>query len=126
MACMVRMFSSAALTPASTGVGIGFGGVQRGFLRLHIGFRLHVFDARQQLAFSDPVAFLDQEFADLALRVGADVDVILGLNFAGCSDEAGQILAHARSGLHRDQALFAINRAGIDPDSENRDQPTRQ
>ena len=51
------------------GVGIGFGGVQSGLLRLHVGFRLHIFDACQQLALADAVAFLDQEFADLALAL---------------------------------------------------------
>src|ERR1019366_7607272 len=65
------------------GAGIGFGGVEGSLLRVHIGFGLHVFDARQKLAFADPVAFLDQKFADLAHGIGADVDVILGLDFAG-------------------------------------------
>src|SRR5450759_4725212 len=58
------------------GAGIGFGGVEGGLLRVHVGFGLHVFDARQKLAFADPVAFLDQKLADLAHGIGADVDVI--------------------------------------------------
>ncbi len=61
------------------GAGIGFGGIQRRLLGVHVGFRLHVFNPRQQLALADPVAFLHQDFLDLALGVGADVDVILGL-----------------------------------------------
>jgi hypothetical protein len=76
------------------GAGIGLGGVEGGLLRRHVGFGLHVFDARQQLALADAVAFLDQEFGDLAHGIGADVDVILGLNLAGGGHDAGQILAH--------------------------------
>src|ERR1019366_1588902 len=99
------------------GAGVGFGGVDGGLLGVHIGFGLHVFDARQKLAFADAVAFLDEEFADLAHGIGADVDIILGLDFAGRCHDAGQILAHDAAGLHRNQTFLAINRAGINPDS---------
>src|SRR5204863_2760511 len=68
-----------------TGAGIGFSRIQGGLLRRHVGLGLHVFNPRQQLAFTHTVSFLDQQFADLALCVRAYVDVILGFNFSGRS-----------------------------------------
>src|ERR1035438_5385077 len=80
------------------GTGVGFARVEGSLLRVHVGFGLHVLDARQKLAFADPVAFLDQKLADLAHGIGADVDVILGLDFAGCRHDAGEILANDAAG----------------------------
>ena len=60
------------------------------------------------------VAFLDQQFREIAHGVGADVDVVLGLDLARGGDEAGQILARDDCRLHRDHAALAIYGAGID------------
>ena len=96
------------------GGGIGFGGSQVGLLRVDIGGGLGILDFGQQLALADAVAFLDQQFRDIAHGVGADVDVILGLNFARSGHLAGQILAHDSARLHGDYAAFAVYRAGVD------------
>ena len=61
---------------------------------------------------------LTRSSRDAAPGVRADVDVILGLNFAGRSDEAGQVLAHDLAGLHGDHAPLAVDGAGIDADSQ--------
>jgi hypothetical protein len=47
---------------------------------------LDILDAGQQLAFADMVAFLDQDFPQLALGVRPNIDVILRLNFARSRD----------------------------------------
>ena len=60
---------------------IGLGGSDPGFLRRHIGLRLHVLDARHHLILADVIAFLDQKLQDPALRVGSDIDVVLRLDF---------------------------------------------
>ena len=101
------------------GRGIGLGGVEGGVLGIDVGLGLDVLDAGQQLALADAVAFLDQNLRELALGVGADVDVILGLNLARGGHQAGQILAHDVAGLHRDDAPLAENGAGVNADRED-------
>ena len=106
--------------PGFGGRGVRFGGTQRGLLRLHVGLRLHVLDFGQQLALVDVVAFLHQDLGQLAHRVGADVDVILGLNLAGSGHLAGQeIRADYLAGLHGDNASLAVNSAGVDANRRN-------
>ncbi len=123
-ACMVFDILVGGLQAGFGGGGIGFGGSQAGFLRIHVGLGLDILDPGQQLALADAVAFLDQEFGDIAHGVGADVDVILGLDFAGRGHQAGQILAHHRARLHGDHAALAVHRAGINAGPGHQDGPT--
>ncbi len=87
-----------------------------GLLGRHVGRGLGVFHARQQLALADVVAFLDQDFRDVAHRVGADIDVVLGLDLARGSDDRRQVATRHLSGLHRHYAALAIHRARVNSD----------
>jgi len=75
------------------GGNVGFGGGDGGLLPGDIGFLLHVFDAGHDLALLDHVAFLDVQVGDAAHGRGAQVDIGLGLDFAGAADDRSQILA---------------------------------
>jgi len=50
---------------------------------------LGVFDGGEELILPDAVAFLDVDMGKLTHGVGADIDVSLGLHFAGGGDDAG-------------------------------------
>ena len=75
---------------------------------VHVGRGLHVFQLRQQLTLLDPVAFLDVKPGDLAEGIGADVDVSLRLDLAGCAHNRSQVLSLRFAGLDRDHALAAL------------------
>ncbi len=96
---------------------LSFGRCKSGPLGFDVGRRLHVLDLGKELAFADAVAFLHQELRNVALGVGADIDVVFGFNLAGSRDQAGKILADRLAGLHGDQTFLAINGAGVNADS---------
>ena len=111
------MFSSAAFRPASAAVESASVALMLAFCALTSASRLDVFDLGEQLTFADVVAFLDQELRDAAHGVCADVDVVLGLDFAGGGHEAGQVLLDDLAGLHGDDAALAVDGAGVDADA---------
>ena len=106
------------------GGGIGHGCLDGSLSGIHVGRGLYVFQLRQQLAFPDPVAFLDVKPGDFAEGIGPDVDVSLRPDLAGCAHNRCQILAYNFAGLHRDHTLAALvngnsgNRQSCDGDAD--------
>ena len=62
------------------------------FLAGNLGFLLHVFDGRYQLAFFHVVTLFDVEVGDAPHRRRAQVDHGLGLDLAGAADNRGKVL----------------------------------
>jgi len=70
-----------------------------------VGGGLNVLELREQLALLHAITLPHIKVSDFAERVGADVDVGFGLDFAGGADDGGQILALRLASLHDHRVL---------------------
>ena len=91
------------------------GGVQCRVVGGNVGRGLNVVQQGQHLALLHPIAFLHVEMGDLGERVGADVDVDLGLDLARRGNDGGQIFADNLAGLNGNDAFVAL----LDGESDN-------
>src|SRR5208337_2733175 len=64
------------------------------------------------------IPLLYVQVGDLAVGVGADVDVSLRFNLSRSADDSGQILALHLSGLYRHHILAALMNGETDNDCE--------
>ena len=82
------------------------GGRNGRLLGVHAGRLLDVLRPHQQLALGDVVAFLHQDFGDLAHGIGVDVGLILlhGFDLTVGGNDLGQILPLDFAGLDRHHA----------------------
>ncbi len=95
---------------------------------LDIGFRLDGLEFGKDLVLTDLVAFLHIQLEDSTHDVGADVDIIPGLDFTRRGNKAGQVLADGAPGLDVDDAAVlhldaGDNAAGDDKHSANGEDP---
>src|SRR5579864_8163754 len=94
-------------------VGIGgfhacVGGGNPGALRVDIGRGLHAFQAQQDVAFLDVVAFFHRYFSDFADPFPKNVRVSKRLDFSGGRDYGSQILAYRRCRLNSSDTLVDL------------------
>jgi len=106
---------SGSVQPGLGSDGVGFRGLHRSLVGAYIRRGLHVFQLRQQLTLPYVIPFLNVQVGDLAISIGADVDIGLGLDFARGAHHRGQVLALHFTGLHHDHILAAL----IDRESDD-------
>ncbi len=84
------------------------GGGDPGALRIDVGRRLHAFQAQQDVAFLDVIAFLHSNCRDLADPFAKNVRVSERFDFSRSRDDRIQVLAHRGRGLDGNDALIDL------------------
>lgn len=72
---------------------IGFCGLRRSLVRIHVGGGLHIFELREHLTLPDAISLSDEKVRILTESVGSDIYIRLRLNLSGSTHHCGEIFA---------------------------------